>query len=263
MPTVQFSDYAQIIATHDLETLMQTKLLRTGISHSLESFYVPFDAFNKSAKVVLVGITPGQVQWRNALISAQQSLAFNLTEAELLSRAKAMGAFSGPMRQHLVKMLDHVGLAEKLGIHSTASLFDQDAHLVQMSSVLKHCVLMDGKNYTGSSPNMLKNTFLRQHIEDYFVQEVQQLPHALYIPLGKSVIEVLHHLSSLGYLQPEQILDGFPHPSGANAERIQYFLGNKSADSLSTKTNPIKIDQAKVTLLEKLEKLTSLRHLNC
>jgi hypothetical protein len=43
-----------------------------------------------------------------------------------------------------------------------------------------------------------------------------------------------------------------PHPSGANAERIAYFLGNKARESLSIKTNPDLLDQAKVKILEKL-----------
>lgn len=102
---------------------------------------------------------------------------------------------------------------------------------------------------------MLKNTFLKQHIEHYFIPQLQNLPDVLYIPLGKSVIEVLHYLASLGYLNRTQMLDGFPHPSGANAERIQYFLNLKTKAQLSSKTNPEKIDQAKQQLIEKLERL--------
>ena len=66
------------------------------------------------------------------------------------------------------------------------------------------------------------------------------------------MLDVLHYVSSLGYLKPEQILQGLPHPSGANAERIQYFLGLKSADTLSNKPNPVQIDTAKAALLTQL-----------
>ena len=34
-----------------------------------------------------------------------------------------------------------------------------------------------------------------------------------------------------------------PHPSGANAERIAYFLGRKSREALCAKTDPAKLDQ--------------------
>ena len=42
------------------------------------------------------------------------------------------------------------------------------------------------------------------------------------------------------------------HPSGANAERIAYFLGRKSRDQLSVKTNPDKIDAARTALLRQI-----------
>ena len=102
---------------------------------------------------------------------------------------------------------------------------------------------------------MLKNVFLWQQIQDYFIPQVQALPHALYIPLGQSVIDVLLHLSSLGYLKEQQILQGFPHPSGANAERIQYFLGLKTKSALSRVTDPVKLDQAKAKLLQQMQDL--------
>jgi len=50
------------------------------------------------------------------------------------------------------------------------------------------------------------------------------------------------------------ILAGMPHPSGANGERISYFLGRKDRDKLSSKTNPDKIDHAKEALLEKIQR---------
>jgi hypothetical protein len=48
------------------------------------------------------------------------------------------------------------------------------------------------------------------------------------------------------------VLAGLPHPSGANAERISYFLGRKSKEALSSKTNATKIDEAKLVLLKQL-----------
>lgn len=69
------------------------------------------------------------------------------------------------------------------------------------------------------------------------------------------MIDVLIHLSSLGYLKEQQILQGFPHPSGANAERIQYFLGLKPRADLSRVTDPVKIDQAKSQLMQQMQDL--------
>lgn len=255
MQAYRFSDFSESILRHSIEELTQSSLLHIADSDHLSSFYCPFDAINTEAKIVLVGICPGQTQWKNALQSAQEGLKQGLNETEILKLAKTAGAFSGPIRANLVKILDHIGLHQKLGISSTHLLFDEQQCMVHMTSVLRQCILNKGKNYAGTSPNMLRNSFLKQHIDTYFVPEIVQLKNAVFIPFGSSVAEVLYQLSSLGYLEQEQILDGFPHPSGANAERIKYFLGQKQASDLSAATNASAIDKAKIKLLEKIKKL--------
>ena len=52
-----------------------------------------------------------------------------------------------------------------------------------------------------------------------------------------------------------QVLAGLPHPSGANAERIQYFLGRKDASRLSEKTNASLLDAARAALFSKVTQL--------
>lgn len=255
MHAYTLADFSGTILKHSLDELTQSELLLTCKAGNMQSFYTPFDAVNTGAKVVLAGICPGQAQWRNALKSAQEGLKQGLPADAVLRQAKAAGAFSGPIRANLVKILDHIGLQHKLGIPSAQTLFDEQQALVHMTSVLRQCILVKGKNYAGSAPSMLRNEFLKQHIEAYFLPEIAQLASAVYIPFGQSVTEVLYFLSSLGYLRPEQILDGFPHPSGANAERIKYFLGEKNASELSAATNPVLIDQAKLQLLAKIKAL--------
>lgn len=44
-----------------------------------------------------------------------------------------------------------------------------------------------------------------------------------------------------------------PHPSGANAERIAYLLGQKPRDRLSAKTDPTRLDAARASLEAKLK----------
>ena len=253
MSIAHFSQFASSIQQYSIEELTQSEHLKIGQSETLSSYYTPFDFIQSQAQIVIVGICPGRAQWVNALTACKDAMQQHQDEHTILKIAKQSGAFSGPIRKNLVNILDHIGLAEKLNIASTQQLFEEDSHLVHMTSVLKQTIFSDGKNYAGSSPNMLKNAFLKQHINDYFIPEIQVLPNALYIPMGKSVIEVLNYISSLGYLKPSQILTGFPHPSGANAERIQYFLGLKTKESLSSKTNADKIDQAKTQLIEQLK----------
>lgn len=247
-----YSEFRSTLEKFDVEELINSKQLLITEDQSMESYYIPFDSINKNAKVVLVGITPGKTQWRNAMHAAKNALIKGVSDDEVLRLAKNSGAFSGAIRSNLVKMLDHVGINAKLGISTTADLFDKKTDLVHMTSLLRNPIFIDGKNYSGSSPKMLKSDFLTAQIESYFVQETKILPNAIYIPMGHSVSEVLNHLASKGVLKPEQILNGFPHPSGANAERIKYFIDEKPVDKLSAKTSSTKIDADKVLLLNKL-----------
>ncbi|WP_180178113.1 hypothetical protein [Acinetobacter sp. YH01005] len=250
-----FSRFASVIKTHSIEELTQSDLLLLKTLGPVQSFYAPFEAINHDAKVVIVGICPGQQQWRNALIAAKDGLEQQVSEENILKLTKNSGAFSGPIRKNLTQLLDHIGLHNQLGIQTTAELFSNHQDMVQMCSVLQQCILINGKNYAGLTPAMLKNELLKQHIDDYFIPMVQQLPNEIYIPLGKGVDEVLNYVCSLGYLNDQQILAGLPHPSGANAERIKYFLGEKPRDQLSRQTNPEQIDSAKSQILLKLSKL--------
>lgn len=56
-----------------------------------------------------------------------------------------------------------------------------------------------------------------------------------------------------GVLREEQVLGGLPHPAGANAERIAYFLGNKPKEALSVKNKAESPDKAKAEILCDLE----------
>ena len=248
-----FSDYKHLIKTHSLAKLTQTPMLQLAQANSLTSYYTPFEWVNPNAQVVLVGICPGRAQWENAVKAAQSALLQGLDDESVLKYAKQQGAFSGPIRKNLVKILDYIGLQQKLDLQSTAQLFEDAQYKVHMTAVLPHAIFKDHKNYNGTSPSMLKNAFLYDQIQQHFLPQIEILADALYIPLGQSVIDVLNHLSNLGYLKPEQILQGFPHPSGANAERIQYFLAQKQQQDLSRATDPIKIDQAKAKLIQQMQ----------
>lgn len=255
MGTKSYSEMASTLkslklnGSKDLSVLDSLKISEQG---NVESYYIPFDYISPQAKVVLVGITPGKTQLFNALLSVQNSLSHNLNQDDVLKKAKDEGAFSGTLRNNLVKLLDHIGLNDKLGIDSTSTLFNKNAHLVHTTSVLRHPVFISGKDYSGSAPNMLKYPLMLEMIDAYLKEEVKQLPNAIYIPLGPKVGNVFEQLIKDGLLQDDQVLFGLPHPSGANAERIAYFLGNKHRNALSVKTNPELLDKAKVDILKKL-----------
>ena len=50
--------------------------------------------------------------------------------------------------------------------------------------------------------------------------ELEQLPNALIVPLGRAVEDAL---ADLGFHRSSKILCGFPHPSGGNGHRVRQF----------------------------------------
>ena len=213
--------------------------------------YIPFEHVNTRARLVVVGIAPGFVQWKNAMAEAQRQLAAGVPLEALLRAARLAGAFSGAIRPNFVALLEAIGMQRWLGIASCASLFGVDAGLVHIGAILRHPVFVDDRNYSGS-PGMAKVPFLRAQVLRYFAQEAAQLPDALYIPMGASVAEGLDWLASEGVIRRERILHGLPHPSGANAERVAYFLGRKTRETLSAKTNADQLDAARDRLLAQM-----------
>lgn len=220
----------------------------------LETVYAPFDHINSRARIVIVGITPGHQQMANALRECWRQLQVGASYAQALEAAKVHASFSGAMRTNLVAMLDDIGVARLFGLNSTAALWGDKSDLVHFTSALRYPVFLDGRNYSGT-PAMLRVHFLRKQLETWLGEEMRRLPHALYVPLGPKVGEALAELAPNVGIRDEQILTGLPHPSGASAERIAYFLGRKPRELLSEKTNAARIDAGRSNLISKLERL--------
>ena len=133
----------------------------------------------------------------------------------------------GELEVRKIQMLDELSLNDYLGLSSSSELFDAASHLVQTMSVLPYPVFYNGKNYNGSTPNILKTEVLQRHILDYTAGELNKLNNALIIPLGVNVSKVIMYLADNGYLNKESVLNGFPHPSGGNGHRHKQFAANK------------------------------------
>lgn len=68
---------------------------------------------------------------------------------------------------------------------------------------------MDGKNYGGYSPRIVKHPLLRRMVETYLRPEVVLVPHALFVPNGPAVAEAL----LMAGVDEARCLCGFPHAS--------------------------------------------------
>jgi hypothetical protein len=220
----------------------------------IEVAYAPFDFVNHSAQIVIVGLTPGRQQMRNALLEARRSLRAGRSEQEAMSDAKIFASFSGPMRSNLISMLDSMKINQLLGISSTATLWKEHSEKVHFTSALRYPVFVDGKNYSGS-PAIVSTPILRSQLMNWFASEMSILKNAFFVPLGPKVAEAVQTVASHLNIDSNKILSGLPHPSGANSERIAYFLGRKHRDQLSSKVEPERICAAREELEIKISQL--------
>jgi hypothetical protein len=222
-----------IRALPDRQRLTKDDLLtdefRLHQDERLTVYYAPFDYVNESAKVALVGITPGWTQMEIAYRSARRDLRDGLGPNEVCRRAKQGASFAGSMRSNLVSMLDALGLPAHLGIESTESLFAEHHPLLHTTSAIRYPVFVKGRNYTGHSPKLLKTEVLRHFVENVLVRELRLVRDAIVIPLGRSVSEVLVHLADKGQRDRGRCLLGFPHPSGANRHRAREFAERRES----------------------------------
>lgn len=223
----------------------------------VDMVYAPFDHINRDARIAIVGLTPGKLQASNALKSVSQALQSGLTPEDALRRAKAFASFSGPMRANLVAMLDHIGVNGLLGLRSTFALWEEQSSLAHFTSALRYPVFVDGGNWSGQ-PDMVRTPPMRRWLETYTGTELGLLRDAVLVPLGPRVTAGLRHLAAIGRIDGDCILDGLPHPSGANAERIAYFLNRKAAHLCSTKTNPAALDTKRAALVAHVSRLRAL-----
>ena len=202
-------------------------------SAPLSVYYAPWDWVNTAARVMLVGITPGLHQATEALREARRCLAQGLSNEEALRSADAVGSFSGPMRAHLVNMLDGIGLAGALGVDSCARLFDTHHHLAAHVSAIDYPVFVNGQNYGGRSPSLVRHPVLRSFVRSCLGARVAMAPGALVIPLGTAVQEAVTLLVADGLLDPRRCLTGFPHPSGGNGHRKSQYASRREVLSTS------------------------------
>jgi len=248
----QFDRYAKIMAALPAitnNTVMPSSLMMASDGRYQVS-YAPFDHVTLTAKLVLVGITPGLQQARVAVDSARLALLAGKSNQEAAAIAKKTASFVGPTRKNLIALLDYVGTNKALNITSTASLWAQDSDLVNFTSALRYPVFFNGKNYGGSG--LVRSAFLREQLEAYFGAECRALPNALYVPLGDAATEACNYLATRGVLAADRIIAGLPHPSPANAERIAYWLGEKAREKLSVKTSPDKLDAGRDMALHRM-----------
>ncbi len=225
-----FDRYAKLISEmnkFEKEDILNKKFELHSESN-MKIFYAPHnEIINKKAKVFIVGITPGWTQTSIAYKTAHEGLIKGLDYKQIKKECKRNSRFAGSMRKNLIEMLDELKLNNKLQIKSCSKLFEENDNLLHTTSLIPYPVFINNKNYTGSNPKIIESETLWSYVEKFFYKEIEALPEALIIPLGKSVEEVLERMIENKLIKKEQCLLGFPHPSGANGHRKNQFEENK------------------------------------
>lgn len=235
--------YASTICASIAPVVRDQRLLM-DTSGDVRIYYAPFEYVNPSARVVLVGITPGPTQMANANNEARRALLAGRSRTEAIQLAKSVGAFSGePLRSNLIKQLNHWGFHKWLGLSDSSALFSASSHLVHTTSLLRYPVFVNGDDYRGS-PDMTKHPLLRKYLLEYFAAEVEQLKDAVFVGLGPQVQKVLDRLIKECVLRPERVIGGMLHPSGNCTYRINYLIGDRNA-AVPHATNPVPYDQGR------------------
>lgn len=194
---------------------------------SLEVYWAPFEYINKEAKVIILGITPGWTQMQLAYNYVRRKMGLE-QQVMMLSNAKKQASFGGKgIRKNLIEMLDGIELNRYLNITSCADLYEEKNHLLHSSSTLRYPVFINRRNYTGSTPAMLKHPLLLQMIHELLIPELNEVEDAMIIPAGKAVSGVLRYLVGENLIKRRTILFDFPHPSGANGHRMKQYNEQK------------------------------------
>ncbi len=229
-------DYKEIIKKLPLKTkyTKEELLIKDFLidkKDNIEIYYAPHNEYiNAKAKVFIIGITPGFQQMSTAIATARKELEVSDDIEAIQYKCKVAGRFSGSLRKNIISMLDEIELNKALNIDSCSELFAEKDYLLHTVSLIPYSVFVKKQNYSGHTPKLIKSDFLMKYVRDNFINEIRSLDNfeeILLIPLGRAVEEVLFKLQEEGIINKNQILKGFPHPSGANVNRIPQLNENK------------------------------------
>lgn len=161
---------------------------------------------------------------------AAQLLKDGETLETIAYETKKAAGLSGSMRQNIIEMLNECSLPAALHVEDSSRLFDSKRELLHTTSVIKHPVFYKQKNYTGHRPAISRSALLSRYALRCFPDEIEMMEKdILLIPLGKAAESACRMLKKNGRMRQAVILEGFPHPSGANGHRFKQFHENKQS----------------------------------
>src|SRR5689334_9432480 len=102
-------------------------------------FYSPHNEYiNPSAKVMLVGITPGWEQMEIAYRTAIQALKEHHSYEQACKEVKMAARMAGSMRINLLQMLQEIGLNEYVRVPHVQRLFETNCTWLHTTSLIRY-----------------------------------------------------------------------------------------------------------------------------
>jgi hypothetical protein len=231
-PPIFLNHFRELLRVHS-DAVAQTASTCLSSNDRDADSYVPFEYVNTSAKLVLVGITPGPMQIRLSYRKAQQLLRMEKPDAEVLREIKIFASFGGTkMRSNLVRMLKHFEFGKLFRI-ADEDVWGRSAHLLHATSVIPHAAFARSKKFGGSFDYILASDIFRESFERDFILSLARLAEdAWFVALGPTPLATLNWCANQGLIASKQILGAFPHPSPESGSQVAAYLGEKLPDGL-------------------------------
>ncbi|TNC74334.1 hypothetical protein [Rubellimicrobium roseum] len=199
--------------------------------------WAPFDAVNPHAKLAIVGVTPGPNQAERALLAARRAALAGHDPTHEITQIKCESSFRGKqgtndraIEENLKALLEHSGVAERVGIDDVDELWKAEAHKVHFTSTLRYPTFIGDKLFNNQIDS-LKHPFLRLMIEDLLAAELRQLPSdAIIAVLGRRGPGVVRHAARLAGLDLTRIV-ALQHPSPNNHDGVRQYLAKERTQS--------------------------------
>ena len=218
-----------------------TCVVSEDADHRYQLRYAPFDHVAPGGSLTVVGTTPGNTQLEAAYRALQDAWEGGRSDEQALRDAKKKAAFAGfAMRDRITEMLEHFGIHHALGASDARELWKEHLHT---TSVIPHAAFQQkaGKwrMFAGQFAEIQRAPFLYDCFKTLFVDRLTQLGGQMrFVALGPAALNALQWCATdAKVIAEDQILGGFPHPSSAGGNQVDYLLG-KDAGPFD-ETNPM------------------------
>lgn len=226
----RWTNYASILEHIELPQFDVPALLASELGlfddGEIAMFYAPFDHVETTARLAIVGVTPGPTQAIAAIKCARERLKRGHEQLAVQRAATREASFKG-MRTVLAAWFEAIGLTDRLGLGAGDELFARGpAGLLHTTSAVRYPTFrrtVEGwRGWNGYGIGPLEHRTLKAMIERALGPELRALQDAVIVPLGKAN-EAVEHLCRRGELDASRCILGFPHPSPQSTRRHEIF----------------------------------------